>query len=392
VRVVLAPDKFKGSASAGEVAGALAAGLRAARPDLEIAELPVADGGDGTVAAAVAAGFAEIPVTAAGPVGDPVATSFALRGRTAVVELADVTGLRRLPGTGTGTGLAPLTASTFGVGQVITAALDAGATEIVLGVGGSASTDGGAGMLQALGARLTDAHGRELARGGAALAGLAAVDLAGLDRRISGTRFLVACDVDSPLTGPAGAAAVFGPQKGAGPAEVGLLDRALAHWAAVTAGVTGRDAASVPGAGAAGGTAFGALAYLGADLVPGADLVLGLIGFDGALAGAALVVTGEGSLDRQTLAGKAPLGVARAAGRHGIPVVAVAGRVLLTGPELAAAGFAAAYQLTDLEPDPAIAMSRTADLLNRVGARIAARPPIGRASRADGPGRPGRCR
>ncbi len=383
MRVVLAPDKFKGSASAREVAGALAAGLRAARPDLEIAEFPVADGGDGTVAAAVAAGFAEIPVTAAGPVGDPVGTHFALRGRTAVVELADVTGLRRLPGPG----LAPLTASTFGVGQVITAALDAGATEIVLGVGGSASTDGGAGMLQALGARLTDAGGRDLARGGAALAGLAAVDLAGLDRRIAGTRFLVACDVDSPLTGPAGAAAVFGPQKGAGPAEVGLLDRALAHWAAVTARVTGRDAARVPGAGAAGGTAFGALAYLGADLVAGADLVLGLIGFDAALAGAGLVVTGEGSLDRQTLTGKAPLGVARAAARRGVPVVAVAGRVLLTGPELAAAGFTIAYALTDLEPDPAIAMSRTADLLKRVGARIAARLPIGRASPADGPER-----
>lgn len=383
MRVVLAPDKFKGSASAREVAGALAAGLRAARPDLEITELPVADGGDGTVAAAVAAGFAEIQVTAAGPVGDPVGTSFALRGRTAVVELADVTGLRRLPGPG----LAPLTASTFGVGQVITAALDAGATEIVLGVGGSASTDGGAGMLQALGARLTDAGGRDLARGGAALAGLAAVDLAGLDRRIAGARFLVACDVDSPLTGPAGAAAVFGPQKGAGPAEVGLLDRALAHWAAVTARVTGRDAARVPGAGAAGGTAFGALAYLGADLVAGADLVLGLIGFDAALAGAGLVVTGEGSLDRQTLTGKAPLGVARAAARRGVPVVAVAGRVLLTGPELAAAGFTIAYALTDLEPDPAIAMSRTADLLKRVGARIAARLPIGRASPADGPER-----
>ncbi len=383
MRIVLAPDKFKGSASAREVAGALAAGLRAARPDLEIAEFPVADGGDGTVAAAVAAGFAEIPVTAAGPVGDPVGTHFALRGRTAVVELADVTGLRRLPGPG----LAPLTASTFGVGQVITAALDAGATEIVLGVGGSASTDGGAGMLQALGARLTDADGRDLARGGAALAGLAAVDLAGLDRRIAGARFLVACDVDSPLTGPAGAAAVFGPQKGAGPAEVGLLDRALAHWAAVTARVTGRDAARVPGAGAAGGTAFGALAYLGADLVAGADLVLGLIGFDAALAGAGLVVTGEGSLDRQTLTGKAPLGVARAAARRGVPVVAVAGRVLLTGPELAAAGFTIAYALTDLEPDPAIAMSRTADLLKRVGARIAARLPIGRASPADGPER-----
>ncbi len=383
MRVVLAPDKFKGSASAREVAGALAAGLRAARPDLEIAEFPVADGGDGTVAAAVAAGFAEIPVTAAGPVGDPVGTHFALRGRTAVVELADVTGLRRLPGPG----LAPLTASTFGVGQVITAALDAGATEIVLGVGGSASTDGGAGMLQALGARLTDAGGRDLARGGAALAGLAAVDLAGLDRRIARARFLVACDVDIPLTGPAGAAAVFGPQKGAGPAEVGLLDRALAHWAAVTARVTGRDAARVPGAGAAGGTAFGALAYLGADLVVGADLVLGLIGFDAALAGAGLVVTGEGSLDRQTLTGKAPLGVARAAGRRGVPVVAVAGRVLLTGPELAAAGFTIAYALTDLEPDPAIAMSRTADLLKRVGARIAARLPIGRASPADGPER-----
>ncbi|HEX9035258.1 MAG TPA: glycerate kinase, partial [Streptosporangiaceae bacterium] len=222
MRVLVAPDKFRGSATAAQVAAAIGSGLRRARPDLEVVELPVADGGDGTVAAALAAGFTAVPVTVDGPTGEPVGTLFALHAGTAVIELADATGLRRLP-----SGLAPLTASTYGVGQVIRAALDHGATTIVLGLGGSSSTDGGAGMLQALGARLTDERGTDLPRGGAALAALARIDLAGLDGRLRAVRFEVACDVDHPLLGPSGAAAVFGPQKGATPAEVALLDRAL---------------------------------------------------------------------------------------------------------------------------------------------------------------------
>ncbi len=370
MRVVVAPDKFKGSASAAEVAAAIAAGLRRARPDLDVVEMPVADGGDGTVAAALAAGFAPVRTTAEGPTAEPVRATFALKAGTAVVELADVAGLRRLPGARP----APLTASTYGVGQVIAAALDRGATTIVLGIGGSATTDGGAGMVQALGVRLADERGRDLPRGGAALRDLAAVDPAGMDRRIAGARLLVASDVDNKLLGTAGAAAVFGPQKGASPADVALLDGALARWSALTASVTGLDLAAAPGAGAAGGTGFAAMVYLGARLVPGADLVLDLIGFDAALTGARLVITGEGSLDRQSLGGKAPVGVARAAARHGVPVAVVAGRIQLTARELAAAGFAAAYSLADLEPDPAVSIAAAAELLERVGGQVALGP------------------
>jgi glycerate kinase len=378
MRVVVAPDKFKGSATATEVAAALAAGLRQVRPDLDVVELPVADGGDGTVAAALAAGFSPVRTIAEGPAGQPVEATFALRSGTAVIELADVAGLRRLPGAKP----APLTASTYGVGQVIGAALDGGATTIVLGIGGSATTDGGAGMVQALGVRLAGEQGAELSRGGAALGGVAAIDPSGLDGRIGGVRFLVASDVDNPLLGPSGAASVFGPQKGAAPADVIILDRALARWAALTRSVTGLDVAGVPGAGAAGGTGFAALAYLGARLVAGADLVLDLIGFDAVVAGAGLVITGEGSLDVQTLGGKAPLGVARAAGRRGVPVAVVAGQVLLTPGELAAAGFVGAYSLADLEPDQAVSLAAAGQLLGRIGRQIAASPLIA------GPGMP----
>jgi glycerate 2-kinase len=369
MRVVVAPDKFKGSATAAEAAAALAAGLRAAQPDLEIVEVPVADGGDGTVAAALAAGFTPVRTVAEGPLGQPVETTFGLRDGTAVIELADVDGLCRLPASGP----APLRASTYGVGQVLAAALDSGATTIVLGIGGSATTDGGAGMVQALGVRLTDERGHDLGRGGAALAKLAVIERAGLDRRVHATRLLVACDVENPLLGQSGAAAVFGPQKGANPDDVVVLERALTRWAALTRSVTGLDVANVPGAGAAGGTGFAALAYLGARLVPGANLVLDLIGFDTSMTGAGLVITGEGSLDRQTLAGKAPVGVARAAGRRGVPVIAVAGRVELSPEELAEAGFASAYSLVKLEPDPAVSMDRVAELLEAAGAQIGAR-------------------
>ena len=366
-RVLVVPDKFKGSVTAAEAADALATGLLSGRPDLDVERLPLADGGDGTLAAAVSAGYELVPVVADGPTGAPVATAFAICDGTAVVELADVTGLRRLPGPP-----APLTASTFGVGQVIAAALDYGATTVVLGIGGSASTDGGAGMLQALGVRLTGEDGRELGRGGAALTGLVSVDPAGLHDVLGGSvTVLVASDVENPLLGPNGAAVVFGPQKGANPDDVVLLDLALARWAAVTERVVGRDLAAAAGAGAAGGTGFGAMAYLGARLVPGVELVLDLIGFDAALAGASLVITGEGSLDSQSLGGKAPVGVARAASPRGVPVVAVAGLVALTEAELATAGFAAAYSLADLEPDHATSMANAADLLAKVGYLIA---------------------
>ncbi|SEQ93461.1 glycerate kinase [Microlunatus flavus] len=366
IRVVLAPDKFKGCLPAVGVAEALAAGVRSVRPDAELVLLPVADGGDGTVAAALAAGHREVVVTVEGPTGEPVRAPYAVRGDDAVVELAGACGLDLLPGGRP----APLTASTYGLGQVLRHALEHGARRVVLGLGGSASTDGGAGLVQALGARLLDADGVELDRGGAALADLASLDLGGLVP-LDDVDVVVASDVDHPLLGSRGAAAVFGPQKGADAEQVARLDAALARWADVVGDATGSDLREALGAGAAGGTGFAALALLGATLRPGIELVLDLVGFADAAQGASLVVTGEGSLDEQSLAGKAPVGVAAAAGRAGVRTVAVAGRSLLEPGHAAAAGVSAVYPLSDLEPDPARSIAHAAELLEQVGARIA---------------------
>ena len=364
-RVLIAPDKFKGSLTAAEVASAVARGMRRTLPGVDVDTLPVADGGDGTVAAALAAGFTQVQLTATGPTGEPVRTGFARRGDTAVVEAADVSGLVRLPGGRT----APLTATTRGTGEVIGAAVDAGCRRIVLGIGGSASTDGGAGILQALGARLIDVHGNEIAPGGVGLGSLAAVDLAPLRDRMAGVQVLVACDVDNPLSGPLGAAAVYGPQKGATPGQVELLDRSLARYADVVAAATGTDHRDAPGAGAAGGIGFAMVSLLDAELWSGIELVLSLAGFQARLDGVDLVVTGEGSLDEQTLHGKAVAGVA--ARSAGIPVVAVCGQNTLTIEQLRGAGIRAAYALTDLEPDVDRCMKHAASLLEELGARIA---------------------
>jgi glycerate 2-kinase len=367
VRVVVAPDKFKGSLTAAQVAARLATGLTRAAPGVEVVQVPVADGGDGTLEAAVSAGYRRVPVRAEGPTGEPVGTAYAERDGVAVVELADVSGLGRLPGGR----LAARAASSYGTGQVIRAALDAGCRRVVLGIGGSASTDGGAGIVQALGGRLLDAHGGEVGRGGAALAAVRSLDLAGLHPALQRAAVVVASDVDNPLLGPRGAAAVYGPQKGAAPADVAALDAALSRWAEAVHRATGVDAAGSAGAGAAGGVGFAAQAVLGARLRPGIDLILDLVRFREALPGARLVITGEGSLDAQTLHGKAPAGVAAAASSAGIPVVAVAGRSLLTPAELGPAGILAAYPLSDLEPDPARSMTEAGPLLERLAAKVA---------------------
>src|SRR5829696_1502159 len=261
-RVVVAPDKFKGCLTAAEVADAVANGLLDERPELQITKLPVADGGDGTVAAALSRGFNDVTVSAAGPTGLPGQVSYAHQGQRAVIELAAICGLDRLPAGQPD----PLGASTYGLGEVIRHAVENGAREIVLGIGGSASTDGGAGMVQSLGGRLLDSGGAELASGGAALSSLRSLDLSGLRARMEGTRVLVASDVDNPLLGPRGAAAVFGPQKGAGPRQVETLEHALRHWSQLVGDAIGRYDAQRPGAGAAGGTGFAALALLDAEI------------------------------------------------------------------------------------------------------------------------------
>lgn len=367
LRVLLAPDKFKGSLTATEVASALRRGMLGARPDLTIRCLPVADGGEGTLEAAEAAGFERVPVRASGPTGEPVDTAYARRGSTAVVELADVVGLGRLPGGRPD----PLGATSRGVGEVIAAAVDAGCRRVVLGIGGSACTDGGAGMVQALGASLTDEAGQELASGGGPLVSAAALDLRGL-RSLDEVELVIASDVDNPLAGEHGAAVVYGPQKGATPADVGRLDAGLGRWAELVAEATGRDLRAVPGAGAAGGVGFGALAVLGGTVRPGVGVLLDLLDFDTALEGVEVVVVGEGSLDEQSLHGKAPVGVAAAARRAGARVVAVCGRLGVAGERLHDHGIDRVYALSDVEPDPARSMANAGELLERVGGQLAA--------------------
>ncbi len=367
-RVLIAADKFKGSLTAVQVAERVTAGLRRVVPDLEVEALPVADGGDGTVAAAVAAGFERREVAVAGPLGQEITAAFAVRAETAVVEMAEASGLQRLPA-----GVfAPLTASTYGSGELLRAALDAGARTIVFGVGGSATTDGGAGMLSALGARFLDADGEPVAPGGGGLADLATADLSGLDPRLAAVEFILASDVDNPLTGPKGAPAVYGPQKGASPDDVEALDSALAHYAKVLEDAVGAKAAEYaasPGAGAAGGIGYGAL-LIGARFRPGIDVMLDVLGFAPALEWADLVITGEGSLDEQTLHGKAPAGVAAAARAKGKEVVAVCGRLALPPEAIGRAGIRRAYPLTDAEPDIQKCIAEAGPILEDVAERI----------------------
>lgn len=368
-RVLIAADKFKGSLTAVEVAERITEGLRRVAPGVGVEALPVADGGDGTVAAAVAAGFTRHEVRVTGPLGDPVTAAFALRDGTAVLEMAEASGLQRLPA---GV-LAPLTATTYGSGELLAAALDAGARTIVFGVGGSATTDGGAGMLTALGARFLKADGSPVGPGGGGLRELASADLSGLDPRLDAVDLVLAGDVDNPLTGPKGAAAVYGPQKGASTADVAALDAALAHFAEVLEAGHGARAAGhaeTPGAGAAGGIGYGAL-LLGAGFQPGIEVMLDVLGFAPALARADLVITGEGSLDEQTLHGKAPAGVAAAARAAGKEVVAVCGRLALAPEALGRAGIRRAYPLTDAEPDVEKCIAEAGPILEHVAEGIA---------------------
>jgi len=374
MRIVIAPDKFKGSLDAAGVARAVADGFRAVRPEAAVDLVPVADGGEGTLDAALGAGFARRATVVTGPTGEPVSADWGLRGDEAVIEMALASGLAVLPG-----GVRdPRGATSRGTGELIAAALDAGARRIVLGVGGSAGTDGGAGMLQALGLRLHDGAGAVLPGGGAALARLVTMDASAIDPRLAEASITLAGDVDNPLLGPNGAAAVFGPQKGATPADVAELDAALAHYAALIADAFGvHGATDAPGAGAAGGVGFAAVAALGAVRRSGIDVVLEFTGLRERLIGADLVVTGEGSIDEQSLGGKTPVGVAIAAAEVGVPVVAVCGRTTLDDDRLRAAGFVRAYALAAREPDPEVSMRDAARLLREIGAELAADLPGG---------------
>ncbi|AXJ08771.1 glycerate kinase [Arthrobacter sp. PM3] len=381
MRIVIAPDKFKGSLSAPDVARHLETGLQWTRDsgrisNLEVLRIPVADGGEGTLDAAVGSGFGRRSAVVTGPTGQPVRADFAVRGRDAVIEMAAASGLAVLPGAAAGGAPDSATAtgaSSLGTGELIRAALDAGCRQIILGVGGSANTDGGAGVLQGLGARLLDADGCELPPGGAALTRLARIDFSGFDARLEETRFVLASDVGNPLLGPSGAARIFGPQKGATPADVELLDAALAHFVQVLAAEIGPRAlraAEAPGAGAAGGVGYAAIAVLAATRRPGIDVVLEFTGLAERLAGADLVITGEGSLDEQSLLGKTPVGVARAARHAGVPVVAVCGRSALSPEQISTSGFRAVHALTELESNVDTCIAEAAALLERLGRNI----------------------
>ena len=375
MRIVVAPDKFKGSVTAHEAAEHIAAGIREVAPDTDLVLLPVADGGEGTLDAAVEAGYERHALTVTGPIGEPVAAAWARRGDDAVVEMSLASGLAALPHDARGEPvLAAREATSRGTGELLAAALDAGCTRVVLGVGGSANTDGGAGMLVGLGARLLDASGAELPDGGAALARLASVDVSGLHPRIGDTEFVLAADVDNPLTGPRGAAAVFGPQKGASARDVPELDAALGVFRdklAEAVGDSARAAAEAPGAGAAGGVGYAALAVLGATRRPGIDVVLELVALAEAVTGADLLITGEGSLDEQSLGGKTPLGVLRVGQEHHVPVIAVCGRTTLPWETLHETGFRAVHALADRAPDARTSMREAPRLLREVGREIA---------------------
>ena len=362
MRILIAPDKFKGSLTAAEAAEAMPEGALGVYPDAEILRAPIADGGEGTLEAAVAAGFEERIRAVTGPLIKPVGAAWALSGTTAVIETAQASGLAAL-------GQEPDRetagrAHSYGAGQLIAAALDAGATEIILGLGGSAMTDGGSGALRALGLRPLDAAGNVVPLGGAHLQDIASLDASALDPRLAEATLRIAVDVRNPLTGPDGAAHVFGPQKGADPELVEALDAGLRTWARVLAEATGRDV-DVPGAGAAGGFPAAFLAYTEARLESGFDLVAELVGLDSRLAVADLVITGEGSLDGQSLTGKAPIALADRARDRGIPVVAVAGRLLATPEQLAEHGIETAGALVDLAPSPAEAIAEGAQYLRR---------------------------
>lgn len=379
MRIVIAPDKFKGSLSAPEVCSHLEKGLqRGAGGNLDVVRIPVADGGEGTLDAAVGSGFTRRTATVAGPTGQPVQADFAVRGHEAVIEMATASGLALVPSVRNGgrpDSTSAATASSLGTGQLIRAALDAGCRRIMLGVGGSANTDGGAGLLQGLGARFLDHRNNELPPGGAALANLHSIDFTDFEPRLVDTRFVLASDVDNPLLGAQGAAAVFGPQKGATPQDVGMLDAALARFVEVLAreiGFRAVKAAEAPGAGAAGGVGYAAIAVLAATRRPGIDVVLEFTGLADRLAGADLVITGEGSLDEQSLLGKTPMGVARAAAAQGVPVIAVCGRTTLDQDQAAAAGFEDVYALTALETDVNRCIAEAGPLLEQLGTQISA--------------------
>ncbi|MFV3381064.1 MULTISPECIES: glycerate kinase [Pseudomonas] len=370
MKVVIAPDSFKDSLDAAGVARAIGAGLAEVWPNAERVECPMADGGEGTMDAILAASHGELRrQVVRGPLGQSVEAGWGwlVHSRTAIIEMAQASGLQLVPTDQRDA----CRSSTWGTGELIAAALAAGATRIVLAIGGSATNDGGSGMLRALGLRLLDADGQALEEGGLALGQLARIDASDLDPRLAEVQVEVAADVDNPLCGPNGASAIFGPQKGASPAQVQALDQALGHFADLCAQLLGGDVREFPGCGAAGGMGFAAKAFMGAQFRPGVEVVAELAGLDALVQGADLVITGEGRFDAQTLRGKTPMGVARVAKRHGVPVVVLAGTLGEGYQQLYAHGIDAAFALASGPMSLEQACAQAAQLLQARASDIA---------------------
>ena len=374
MKIVIAPDSFKESLTALQVATAIEAGMREVWPDATYVKVPVADGGEGTVQALIdALDGRRVTVRVTGPLGQPVDAFYGRAGDLAVIEMAAASGLEGVPPDLRD----PRTATSRGTGELILAALDAGARRFVLGVGGSATNDGGAGMLQALGVRLLDAAGNDIGPGGAALACLDRIDVAGLDPRVRAAEFRIACDVDNPLVGPRGASFVFGPQKGATPAMVEQLDAALAHYADIIRRDVGQDIAQLPGAGAGGGIAAAMVVFLHGQLRPGIEIVTEAIGLDALVREADLVVTGEGRIDGQTVNGKTPMGVARVARRHDRPVVAIGGSLAADADAVHAHGIDVVVAAVARPCSVAEALAAAEDNLRRAARNLAAALALG---------------
>ncbi|HEJ7886916.1 TPA: glycerate kinase [Serratia liquefaciens] len=370
-KVVIAPDSFKESLSALEVAEAIERGFRQIFPQVQYVKLPMADGGEGTVDSMVAATGGEIVrVTVTGPLGQPVQAFYGLlgEGETAVIEMAAASGLHLAPKAQRD----PRMTTSYGTGELILAALERGVKTIILGIGGSATNDGGAGMMQALGARLLDENRQALPPGGAALAQLAYIDLSGVDPRLQQVSITAACDVDNPLCGANGASAVFGPQKGASPEMVTQLDAALRHYGTLLEQATGREVINAPGAGAAGGMGAALLGMLNARLRPGIEIVIETLQLEEALRDADLVITGEGRLDSQSIHGKTPIGVARVAKRFGLPVIGIAGSLSKDYQVVHQHGIDAAFSVLDRVVSLEEALAEAADNLEVTARNVAA--------------------
>ncbi|HEX3011181.1 MAG TPA: glycerate kinase [Syntrophomonadaceae bacterium] len=369
MKIIAAPDSFKGSLSSIQAASAMEFGIKRANPDLQVIKVPMADGGEGTVQSLVnATGGKIIAVQVKGPLGDDIDAFYGLlgNGHTAVIEMAAASGLPLIaPGCRD-----PFKATTYGTGQLIKNALDHGCTEIIVGLGGSATNDGGAGMAQALGVHLLDSQGQELPPGGGSLGLLDKIDLSNIDARIFNTKIIAACDVLNPLCGPDGATYVYGPQKGVPHNSLKLLDQNLSHYGYVIERSLEREIANLPGAGAAGGLGAGIMAFLNARLEKGINMVIRLTGLEQKMADADLVITGEGRLDYQTVFGKTPFGVAATAKKYNLPVVAVAGSLGEGFETLYAQGFDSIFAISDGPITLEQSMDRCEELLASASERI----------------------